>query len=1062
MRFTQAQTAAITSRDKALLISAGAGSGKTAVLSERVISRLNEGVRLTQLVVLTFTDAAAQEMKERIRKKIAASVEAGHLESSHLDDLKSAHIQTFDSFAFYLVQKFGHFIGLPPHLQLMDSIVYTYTKKEALDRILETYYENEDARFLALIEDVVIKHDRSLKEKIIALYDALELFHDGSQVIAEWLEKGSEEATFERLFKTYEQALQTEVSDLKAALEHHRFTYDNEAVDTFVSLIQDWLDRFAHKSYAELHALSLNRPKAPTFSKPIKEAMGDTESQRFEPFYKALKDRVSSHVLKPASHSLSVWSERYHLKMSHLPILLEITQALKEAMTAAMTETHRYSYQAIAMMALRLVQTVPYVQNSLRESVLEIMVDEYQDTSGLQNALIEAMQAQTTFMVGDMKQSIYRFRHADVTIFQEKQNNFTAGQGGVCLTLAQNFRSNAGVINDLNRLFETLFEPRFGGLVYDQTHQLEAANDVYKQHDRVVKEGLKLVTFDSHGDDGQAIKKDQRRFEIALIAQDILERLKTDQTLDKEGLRPIRYQDITILVDRRTHFQAFAEIFEAKGIPLRVLKSESLAQTELFLVLHNLIEWCIQIAQGITESAYVKRSFYSVMRSFLGRVEDDVLLRVLHDFDARGVTAFYEATDARVRSFSHDVRSLASSVFDRPLEEALRDLLETLDVYASLVYLKDTQAQQARLDYLLVEARRLGAEGLNLRSFQTYLQTAKDHEIDMAYAPLKDDRMNAVTLMTIHGSKGLEFPHLYLAHLDNAIRFDHSGDLVFDRDIGLLWPIMIDRLQTYDFTDRLKKDREREAQIGESLRLLYVALTRAKETIFMALPTEKSSRLLTKKTAKSLADFIRLSHFEPDQTVAYDETIIPPMQVKATADRVTTQASKKMYLPPLKPAVVQHQKRFSREEKVLLSPEILKAMRLGDELHQLLERIDFLHQPLSQIAVVTHNAHHQALLEAFFTQPQWQTWSVKEVYQEFAFVLDEGDTMRQGFIDCLLACDDRYVIIDYKLKSIDKTVYYDQVRGYMAYIKKRLKKPVEGYLYSLLEQRFLKVDVDES
>lgn len=1061
MNFTEAQKAAITSRDKALLISAGAGSGKTAVLSERVLSRLQEGARLTQLVVLTFTDAAAQEMKERIRKKITAAVEAGLLEASHEEDLNSAHIQTFDSFTFHLVQKFGHFINLPPQLQLMDSIVYNYTQKQALDTLLNTYYEEEDERFLALIQDVVIKHDRSLKEKLIALYDALELFHDYSDVIAHWQSQGTTEATLKRLFDAYERALQTEVDDLCVALEHHRSTYDDATVDAFMDQIHEWLGCFAHKSYHELQALSLNKPAAPRLSKPLKEALGE-DTERFEKFYSDLKKRLNAQVLDPAKHSQAVWFERYALKMSHFPILLEITQKLKEAMHAAMKASHRYSYQAIAMMALDLVQNVPYVQDSLRENTLEIMVDEYQDTSGLQNALIEAIQAHTTFRVGDMKQSIYRFRHADVTIFQEKQNAFTAGHGGVCLTLAQNFRSNAGVIRDLNRLFETLFEPRFGGLTYDQSHQLEAANPVYKDTYTVAKQGLELVSFDSQSDGDDDVKKDARRFEIALIADHILNRLKTDQTLDGGTLRPIRYQDITILVDRRTHFSAFAQIFEAKGIPLRVLKNESLAQTELFLVLQNVIEWCDQIAQGLNEKALLKRSFYSVMRSFLGRVEDDALIRIMHDFDERGVKAFYEATDERVRSFAIKIQKLASVVFDVPLEEALRSLLEVLDVYAALVTLKDTQAQQARLDYLLVEARRLGTEGLHLRSFKTYLQTAKDQEIDMAYAPLKDDRMNAVTLMTIHGSKGLEFPHLYLAHLENTIRFDHSGDLVFDRDIGLLWPIMVERLQTYDFTDRLKKDREREAQIGESLRLLYVALTRAKESIFMALPKEKSSRLLTKKTAKSFADFIRLSGWQPDRWVPYDERIIPSIHTQAPTSPLVSNASPKVYQAPLPAGVAQQHRRFSREEKVLLNPTVLKAMRLGDQLHQLLERIDFLHQPLAQIPTVTQNEHHQALLKAFFTQPQWDTWTVREVYQEFAFVIEDDTSVRQGFIDCLLACDDRYIVIDYKLKSIDKEVYYEQVRGYMTYIKERLKKPVEGYLYSLLEERFLKVDAHES
>ncbi len=1058
MKFTDAQQQAIRHRDHHALISAGAGSGKTAVLSERVLALLKDGLSLDQLIVLTFTNAAAKEMKERIRRKIIKAVEEGHIDASQLRLIDSAHIQTFDSFALYLFKTYGHVDHHSKDIALMDPVLYKQLKTTLIEALFEARYRAQDTAFLALIDTYALKTDERIKTWVLKYYEALDQHIDAHTLAIKHTETAFKPAQIHETMTQFETMILTIKEEI---IEEFYHTVEHESDDAalhYYDLIDEqFIRHFKTMGYDALHAMALTKIEGyPTFSKRFKEAMSEATIKRVNAFNKRFKDRIKDELLSLTNIPLSQWRARHEAKAPMLHVLIDLVKTLDSNIRNVMHQEGRYTFTAIAREALTLVKKTPDIQTHLKHQFKEILVDEYQDTSIIQEALIDALNLPRRFMVGDMKQSIYRFRHADVSIFKDKQDRYLKGEGGRLIALNDNFRSRKEVIDDLNQMFESLFSPRFGGLTYDHWHQLAAKNERFKhQHDQPYG----LVVHHLHEAELDDQPFDARRYEVAAMADHILKRVTEEKTLEGETLRPLRFQDITILIDRRSHFDVFAEIFEAKGIPLILYRDEPLVNSELLQVLSHVVKAILSLQQPAPLETDFKRALYGLARSFLWRLDDDLILESLLALEDTPIDVWVDALPEPLKTHVQTLQILANDVQIYPLDEAMFKIVETLDVLSQLTALKDTQAQRARLDNLLLTLPSLAQAQMTLEDFVDYLKAASEAEVDMPYQPLKDHQEDAVTLMTIHGSKGLQFPHLYVAHLDNPFSKPKTDELFFDRDLGFILPVLDDQRLATDVTLWLKKMRENEALISERLRQWYVALTRAEESIHVWLWSREKTPV-TMSDVSSFGDFLRLLPTTlkgPQETL--NPTLVPkPHQSTMSIDLPLTDTSFKTYQPAIEALPPKTQARFSMDEIKLLSPETLQAMRYGDALHQWLERIDFTQDPLKQLADLEVDPTTHKHLKTFFTQPLMTSLEIDTVYQEYAFVDDSDDTLRQGFIDCLIETKDRMIVIDYKLKTIDKDAYISQVQGYMAVVKAHFKKPVEGYLYSLIEGRFQKVE----
>ena len=1056
MKFTKAQHDAIMHRHQDALVSAGAGSGKTAVLSERVIALLIEGYSLDDIVVLTFTNAAAHEMKERIRNKILEAVSTGTLPLQQARLVDSAHIQTFDSFALYLFQTFGHLKGRDPKVSLVDPIVLAQQKTAIIDRLFEQHYREEDPSFLALVQTYALKDDRLIKQWVKDFHHALDQHVDQAKLIEHFTANVFEEPHLTQTFAQFEAMCDDLKEDVIHYFEHALSHESDPGVSAYFDALNDQLIRpLGSMNYADYHRLATTKVPYPAFTKTFKEGLDEETIARVNDFNKALK-KVLGDLLEPAQTSLDVWRARHLSKQTMLKPLLALVQALDDALTSWMHQEGRYTFQAIAREALALVRQEPYVQATLKRQFKEILIDEYQDTSIIQEALIEALDLPRRFMVGDLKQSIYRFRHADVTIFKDKQTRYQQKNEGRLIALNDNFRSREEVISDLNAMFHALFSPRFGGLTYDETHILRAGNDRFKQtHPQPY--GLCVHQLEEKALEGHPFNK--RTYEIAAMADHILARMNEEHTLEGKTMRPIRFQDITILVDRRSHFDLFASIFEAKGIPLVLFRDESLINSELLEVLKHAFKVVLALQKKDPLAHDFKRHFYGLGRSFLWRLDDDVLIEALLTLEQTPLSAWLEGVDEPIKGHLKTMMTLAERVRSQPLDHAFTSLVDEMHLLAQLNALKDTKAQRARLDHLLLSTPNLAAMGMSLEGFIEYLDEAQSAELELPYSPLKDRTEDAVTIMTIHGSKGLQFPHLYIAHLDNPFKFPKATELHFDRHLGFVLPVEDDQLLAEDLTLLLKKHHERDAILSETLRQWYVALTRAEESVHVWL-WDREKTPVSLKEARSYGDFLRLLPYALNVT---HETIKPhsvPQTTITPSKRALPKGESlhKVYREPLPAPPLKTSARFSMQELQLLPKEVLENMRYGDTLHQWLERLDFKHNPLKQLEALTLDPVMMRHLKTFFSQPLWSEIEIVEVYQEVAFVDETDDQTRQGYIDCLIETPTSMIVIDYKLKTIDKQAYIEQVQGYMDVVKRQFNKPVQGYLYSLIEGRFQTVE----
>ncbi len=382
MRFTQAQQQAIRHRDHHALISAGAGSGKTAVLSERVLALLKEGLSLDQLIVLTFTNAAAKEMKERIRQKLIIAVDHGQIDANQLRLIDSAHIQTFDSFALYLFKTYGHVEHRSKDISLMDPVIYKQLKTDLIDALFEARYHAQDAAFLTLIDTYALKTDERIKTWVLKYYEALDQHMDAHALAFKHTVKAFEPATMNDTMRQFENMVLTIKDDIIDEFYHTvEHEPDDAALRFYERVDAQFVSHFKTMDYDALHTLALTNIQGyPTFSKNFKDAMSDAVIKRVDDFSKRFKKRIREELLSLTNIPLAQWRWRHEAKAPMLKVLIDLVKTLEETLRHVMHQEGRYTFTAIAREALMLVKNNPNIQAQLKHQFKEILVDEYQDT----------------------------------------------------------------------------------------------------------------------------------------------------------------------------------------------------------------------------------------------------------------------------------------------------------------------------------------------------------------------------------------------------------------------------------------------------------------------------------------------------------------------------------------------------------------------------------------------------------------------------------------------------------------------------------------------------------
>jgi len=600
-KWTKEQSEAINLEGCNILVSAGAGSGKTAVLSERALRKVKEGVDIDSILILTFTKAAAYEMMLRIRDKIAKN---GFTEQ--VNRIDKAYITTFDSFALSIVKKYHDRLNLEKNVSIIDSNVISLLKKETLDEIFNEYYHNEDEVFLKLITDFSLRDDKEIKKYILDVNDKLDLKYDKNEYLTSYLEVFYNKDNDDKRKEEYEKLLYKIINKINTLLKTLEISLDGDNYFSFLEVLTPLVEA---KTYDEIKKkLDIKLPR-------LTKNSTDSEKNAKEEIKNYLEELKQLTIFESSTDMVNDYLSTY----DYIKVMIEIIKKLDDKINNYKMKNNAFEFVDISKLAIDLVIKYPDIKEELKSYFNEIMIDEYQDTSDLQEKFINLIENNNTYMVGDIKQSIYRFRNANPFIFKTKYDNYAKGIKGKKIDLNKNFRSRKEVLDNINKFFDFIMDDDFGGANYQESHRMVFGNETYINEGKTNQDyNINIYNYQIEKDSlYQKYTKDE--VEAFIIATDIKKKIKEKyQVFDKDTclLRDITYNDFVILMDRSSKFTLYKKIFEYMKIPLTILKDENIMDQNEVNLVKNILKLIECLENKIFEKSF-KYSFTSIARSYL-------------------------------------------------------------------------------------------------------------------------------------------------------------------------------------------------------------------------------------------------------------------------------------------------------------------------------------------------------------------------------------------------------------------------------------------------------------
>jgi len=1036
-RWTKEQEEAIYTSGKNIIVSAGAGSGKTAVLSERVLHKIEEGTHVNELLILTFTRAAADEMKDRIRKKISGKEEL----KKELTLLNSSYITTFDSFALSVVKKYHYLLNITDNINITDESIVKIQNKKILDEIFERSYKN--IRFQELIKKYCIKTDKVLKENILSIALKIDGFIDPFGFIDNVYNNFFNENNVDNLLKTYESIINDLKKTIELEIENMSLYFDSD----YIEKVNDAVYNILNADIDELHLYST--VKLPTVPRGSSE-----EAKTSKDSLKKACDKLLSYGNYGTINDIK--NDIYSTKDTVLTILDIIKEFLLE-IEKYKKENDIYTFNDISKLSIKILKENENIREELKSSFKEIMIDEYQDTNDVQETFIGMISNNNVYMVGDIKQSIYRFRGSNPEIFKEKYSNYSKDIGGYKIDLIKNFRSRSEVLDNINKIFCLIMDYNLGSAEYSVSHQMVYGNTAYDTE--------KVNGFNYNFRVLEYLNKQKEsgfsdiEVEIFTIAKDIKNKLDNNfQVFDKEDgkLRNATYNDFVIILDRSKYFDDFKKIFEYFDIPLTILKDGKLNSTTDILLIKNLVDFIIKIKEDVYDIDF-KYDFISIARSFLYEYSDEYIFDIVTNNKIKETTIYNDLS-----TLSDKLNSYTSSLL-------FNDILDVTDFYNKLNKVGDYEEVNVRLKTINSLSSSLSSLGLSIMDFRDYLTDIIENDEDIKYATYTKEG-NSVKILTIHKSKGLEYPICYFADLDHEFNTSELKDkFIVDKKYGLIVPSNLEEIDNSLLKEMYKYDFNRE-EVSEKIRLFYVALTRAREQMIIVLP-DKETRTLEKNNDGVIEEIRRLSFNKLSSFIygiknylySYFEQIdieklgltknylYPKKIVQETLNNIKDNINVEEI--NIENEVVE-EKHFSKDTNKIIAKEENDLMKFGTKVHEIFELLDFRNIDLSLV----DNKFIRNKVEKFLSNDLLKNISNANIYKEYEFIYNKDNNEYHGIIDLMLEYDNHIDIIDYKLKGITDENYIKQLNGYKEYIEKISNKEVSTYLYSILDEKVLQIN----
>ena len=1020
--WTNDQQKAIDLDGQNIIVSAGAGSGKTAVLTARVIRKLKSGIDINKLLILTFTKEAAKEMKERIRK----SIKKEGL-TRQLDLIDSAYITTFDSFALSIVKKYHYQLNISKDISIIDNSIIDMYKRDIVDEIFKQFYQEHNPEFETLINDFCFKDDIEIKSAIIKISNNLDLNIDKKKYLDSYLEKYYSEQYVSQLLNEYLELLNMKIENIKVHLQKLQIFTTGD----YYSKIEDvLLPLFNSTTYEDIkNNINISLPRLNKAS--------DEEKKVKEEISNLLKELVS---LTGYENLEDIKQELLNTR-NYVRIIINIINKIDENVDKFKKNNDVYEFIDIAKMAINIVKSNTEIKDELKNYYNEIMVDEYQDTNDLQEIFVNLISNNNVYMVGDVKQSIYRFRNANPDIFKEKYVNYQNKNGGEKIDLMKNFRSRSEVLDDINTIFNKIMDLEIGGADYQKTHQMVFGNTNYK--DNKQNNFLEIYNY------GISNEYSKEEIEIFSVARDIKNKIDNHyQILDKETntLRDIKYSDICIIMDRNTEFDKYKKIFEYLNLPLVLYKDEVLTNETDIILIKNILNLIISIKNQEYGKKF-KYYFTSIARSYLCEYSDNDIFLIFKN------KSFYD----------DDIFKKCSDIgknFDTMTSNDVLDLIiDKFNFYEKSILVGGVEACIIRLDYLKNTALNLSNLGYSPYKFLQYLNNMIDNQMDIRYS-LNTSYGNNIKIMNIHKSKGLEFPLCYFTGFHKKFNIhDMNEKFIYDHKYGIIVPVNNNGIKS-SILKVLAKENYIHEEISEKIRLFYVALTRAREKMIIVTNLSEDDEDLNDSVRLKYRSFLDImnsvkKHLHNKiknidiQQLNIDKDYNKIKAINFTESIKENSQTIKTFNIGVTNQVIDEQK-FSKSNNKLITKEEFNNMQLGTDIHYILETTNFLNPNLDII-----DSKYKNYIVAFLNSDLLKNVNKAKIYKEYEFIYNKENVTMHGIIDLMLEYSNHIDIIDYKLKHTDDTNYLNQLKGYQEYVQNKTKKQVNIYLYSIMDKRIV-------
>ena len=1022
-KWTDEQLEAIQKDKSNIIVSAGAGSGKTAVLSERVIRKVKEGVHINELLLLTFTNNAAKEMKERIRSKLK--------KEGLNDELKlidSAYITTFDSYALSILRKYHYKLNVSKNLKVVDTDLINYKKEEYLDNIFEEYYESNDKLFLKLINDFCEKDDNNIRKAILSISSKLDLLIDLDSYLDNYLNNYFGVDNIDNVLNDYNSLLLKRINNIKILMYNLSFYTEgdfNEKLNEALKPLINSNDYDSIKCNLDIKLPTLRNAEeiAKNYKDAIKKEIDNLKELCTYKDLNEIKDTILS-------------------TKDYVIVIIDIIKKLNSKLRKFKYTNDLYEFNDIAKLSIKLLKDNEDIRNEIKYSLNEIMVDEYQDTSDIQEEFISLIENNNVYMVGDVKQSIYRFRNANPYIFKNKYDNYSNNNGGIKIDLNKNFRSREESLNNINTLFNLIMDSNIGGADYKLSHQMTFGNLAYINEGKTDQNNnFEIYNYDFDKEKGFT----REETEIFIIANDIKDKINNKYKIydkDNNALRECTYSDFVILLDRSKDFDLYKRIFEYKGIPISINKEEKVNDEIILMVIKNLLISLVKINNNELDNDFI-HAFVSVLRSFIFEYTDEEIFELYSNNNYLNDRVFKELKEININSYT--------------TKEIINILIDKFNIIDKLNRIGNVENNLIIIEYLLNYLDTKEEIGLSIEDISLYLEDILEKKYDIKFSSNKESS-NSVKIMTIHKSKGLEYSICYYAGLykDFNIR-DIQDNFLFDKKYGIVTPYYNNGIGDTIYKDLIKENYIKE-EISEKIRLFYVALTRAKEKMIILcdLNGEEYSNFnesglvedIIRLRYRSFSDIImsiqsKLSNYVTNITdidMTSDYKLIKQYNFK---DYIDTNDIKLEVKELEKDNELLESKTYSKHTNELITEEIKANMEYGTKVHYELEVLDF-NNP---------NTSDKNILK-FLESDLLKNISKGKIYKEYEFMYEKDNTINHGIIDLMIEYPDYIDIIDYKLKNIEDENYIKQLKGYKEYIENKTNKSVNLYLYSIIDNKY--------